>query len=100
MQKFVDDCGDEMQKSYRHTRHWAVAEGESGSIAAFSSGYGDGYYASYFGLNATGAPAALVTDFGICDWPRHPTDRKRSAKEEAPSQGNLGSWIRRFWKRS
>ena len=100
MQKFVDDCGDEMQKSYRHTRSWAVAEGESGSIAAFSSGYGDGSYASYFGLDAAGAAAALVTDFGICDWPRRPTNGERPAKDDVASHGKLGTWVRNLWKRS
>jgi hypothetical protein len=100
MQKFVNDCGDEMQKCYRHTRSWAVAEGESGSIAAFSSGYGDGFYASYFGLDAAGAPAVLVTDFGICDWPRRPTSGEGPANEKSPTHGNLGTWIRNLWKRS
>ncbi len=100
MQKFVDDCGDEMQKCYRHTRSWAVAEGESGSIAAFSSGYGDGSYASYFGLDATGASAALVTDFGICDWPRRPSNGAEARKSDVTSDGRRNSWFRNLWRRS
>lgn len=100
MQRFVDDCGDEMQKCYRHTRSWAVAEGEFGSIAAFSSGYGDGFYASYFGLDASGAPAALVTDFGICDWPRCPANSAEGLRTEVTPATKRNSWLRSLWKRS
>lgn len=34
----------------------------------FSSGWGDGFYASYFGYDASGEVAALVTDFAVTDW--------------------------------
>lgn len=36
-----------------------------GNLVAFSSGYGDGAYVSYWGVGATGEPCCLVTDFGI-----------------------------------
>jgi hypothetical protein len=100
MQRFVDDTGGEMQKSYRDTRSWSVAEGEFGSIAAFSSGYGDGFFASYFGLDAAGAPVALVTDFGICKWPRRPVTGDGQTKAEATPERARGSWLRSLWKRS
>lgn len=35
----------------------------------FSSGWGDGFYASWFGYDADGNVAALVTDFLTVDWP-------------------------------
>ncbi len=35
------------------------------NVALFHSGFGDGYYASYWGLDETGAPARLVTSFGV-----------------------------------
>jgi hypothetical protein len=34
----------------------------------FGSGWGDGFYASWFGYDADGNVAALVTDFGTLDW--------------------------------
>jgi hypothetical protein len=44
------------------------------NLVAFESGLGDGSYESYFGLDATGAPVALVTDFGVVEMGagRHP----------------------------
>lgn len=37
------------------------------NIAIFQSGWGDGFYASYWGLDAEGKPLVLVTDFGLLD---------------------------------
>jgi Protein of unknown function (DUF4241) len=34
----------------------------------FSAGWGDGFYASYWGLNAKGEPLKLVTDFNVLDF--------------------------------
>ncbi len=34
----------------------------------FHSGWGDGFYASWFGYDASGNVAALVTDFATIDW--------------------------------
>jgi hypothetical protein len=54
---------EQMSKS-----EWVHVESPGGSIAAFTSGYGDGSYCSYFGLDASGNPAALLTDFEIVNW--------------------------------
>src|SRR5262249_16612407 len=35
------------------------------NIVAFSSGYGDGAYVSYWGIDASGQLCCLVTDFGV-----------------------------------
>lgn len=46
--------------------------GENGNrYAVFSSGWGDGIYASYWGFDDTECPCALVTDFGVLynGWP-------------------------------
>jgi hypothetical protein len=44
----------------------AVLDSETqANIVCFTSGEGDGCYASYFGLGADGTPACLVTDFGL-----------------------------------
>jgi hypothetical protein len=39
-----------------------------GNIIMFTSGWGDGLYASWFGYDAQGKIAALVTDLNIVDW--------------------------------
>jgi len=38
------------------------------NVAMFASGWGDGFYASYFGFDKDGQVVALVTDFAIIDW--------------------------------
>jgi hypothetical protein len=38
------------------------------NIIMFTSGWGDGFYASYFGYDADGGVAALLTDFQVLDW--------------------------------
>jgi hypothetical protein len=38
------------------------------NILMFDSGWGDGVYASWFGFDASGNVAALVTDFQTIDW--------------------------------
>jgi hypothetical protein len=35
------------------------------NVVAFSSGWGDGFYGSYWGLSRKGEPVCLVTDFGV-----------------------------------
>lgn len=62
----------ELAKSHRPTRDWVHLQTDVGSAAIFSSGYGDGTYQSYFGLDDAGNPVMLVTDFGVLDWPRRP----------------------------
>ena len=43
------------------------AFGSGLNIAAFSSGFGDGSYSSYWGLDAEGAPVRLVTSFDVLE---------------------------------
>lgn len=43
----------------------SVDRESGGNLVAFSSGYGDGGYVSYWGIGASGEPCCLVTDFGI-----------------------------------
>ena len=38
------------------------------SLAAFSTGYGDGCYATYIGFDEQGNVCRLLTDFGIIHW--------------------------------
>jgi hypothetical protein len=57
----------EMEPTYVHTRSWAMLDvdhdGEL-NAAVFSSGVGDGVYASFWGWSGEGL-ACLVTDFGV-----------------------------------
>lgn len=55
---------DRMDENYESTRSWTTFKlGDDGlDFAAFSSGGGDGFYASYWGLSSDGLKC-LVTDF-------------------------------------
>ena len=39
------------------------------NVIAFTSGFGDGVYPSWFGLDVRGEPLVLLTDFGVLDAP-------------------------------
>jgi hypothetical protein len=57
----------EMDKHYHD--EWKYAMNAYGqNVAAFSTGLGDGRYASYIGFDANGKPCRLVTDFGLFNW--------------------------------
>jgi hypothetical protein len=59
---------DEMEKTYAHTRSWADIHPDASSpsnVICFSSGWGDGSYPSFFGFDAEGNVAVLVTDFMV-----------------------------------
>jgi uncharacterized protein DUF4241 len=51
----------------RPTADIPVGDGTGLNVVAFSSGWGDGGYPSYFGLDAAGKPLVLLTNFGILD---------------------------------
>lgn len=79
VQELIDEAHDvdiglddqmlaESQKVRRTTWTWVHVETRNGSMAVFSSGYGDGAYGSWFGIGESGEPVALVTDFGIVRW--------------------------------
>jgi hypothetical protein len=51
--------------TYVPTFSWANLELGDGSVVAFSSGWGDGSYASYWGFDSAGCVVALATDFNV-----------------------------------
>jgi Protein of unknown function (DUF4241) len=60
----------EMEKTYVHTWSWANVEMDpvtKANVMMFSSGLGDGCYASYFAFDQGHHPVLLVTDFGVFD---------------------------------
>jgi hypothetical protein len=70
----MDVASDEMDTVYQPTRSWVRIDTPFGGVVMFSSGFGDGCYAS---LDASGEVVALVTDFAVVDWDARP----RYAKE-------------------
>lgn len=67
IQRYFDMIEDKMEENYVHTRSWAMidlGDGDELNAAVFSSGLGDGLYASYWGWSGAKL-LCLVTDFGL-----------------------------------
>jgi hypothetical protein len=52
---------------YLNTTSAVVDPATGANVVAIVSGYGDGGYPSFFGLDGAGRPIVLMTDFGILD---------------------------------
>jgi Protein of unknown function (DUF4241) len=52
---------------FPHTFTVEVDPGSGANVVAFSSGFGDGAYASHVGLDRQGRPVVVMTDFGVLD---------------------------------
>lgn len=59
---------EEMEATYKHTRSWLMWEREGFNVAMFSSGWGDGFYATYIGYDTENSICRLVSDFGLLEW--------------------------------
>lgn len=62
------DLEEGMKQTYVYTWAWlntVLTPATGVNVVAFSSGYGDGEYPSYWGYDANGEVACLVTDFGV-----------------------------------
>jgi hypothetical protein len=60
----------EERMSYVPTWGWvnmASDSSDAANVVAFSSGWGDGGYPSFFGYDATDQPVCLITDFGVLE---------------------------------
>ena len=55
----------EMERIYVHTWSWLDMPFGNGNLVAFSSGVGDGAYATYAGFDTDGEIAVVVTDFSV-----------------------------------
>jgi hypothetical protein len=55
------------ENDYRLIAEVVVDPVTGGNVIAFVSGWGDGGYPAWFGLDAGGEPLVLLTDFGILD---------------------------------
>lgn len=59
------------------TNHWAQAildPKTKANIVLFLSGWGDGFYTSWWGLSKSRQPLCLLTDFGVYPQPRYADD--------------------------
>ncbi|WP_312116569.1 DUF4241 domain-containing protein [Brevibacillus reuszeri] len=65
---YMDKLSKEMDHTYKHTRCWLVKEVGEGNVMMFSTGWGDGSYASYIGFDANGEIVRLLTDFYLYNW--------------------------------
>jgi hypothetical protein len=66
-QTFCRALDAEMEAHTVDTWSWGTLRdpGGASNLIAFSSGFGDGFYPSYWGLDESGAIACLVTDFEV-----------------------------------
>jgi hypothetical protein len=66
--KYMQTLSDQMDQN-KETGYWLVTKLDEPDINAafFSSGYGDGFYASYWGVAEDGEVVCLVTDFDILE---------------------------------
>ncbi len=92
--KSVEDYYEEMiaqsDKTYVHTWSWASIEFQPNTecnLICFSSGWGDGLYASWIGYTSDGEIGALVTDFDVI----------YDETEDTESAGVNNKWWQ-FWK--
>ena len=58
----------EMNKHNHNKWKYAMHDFQNQNLAAFTTGLGDGRYATYIGFDITGKPCRLVTDFELFDW--------------------------------
>ncbi|HYE15685.1 MAG TPA: DUF4241 domain-containing protein [Pyrinomonadaceae bacterium] len=67
-EEFFDRVGDLLDETYVDTWSWASVEFDPATglnMIVFSTGMGDGLYASYLGRDDSGAVMSLVTDFAL-----------------------------------
>lgn len=67
--EFFNKLSDLMENSYQSTRSYGLLtlDNSGENIAVFSSGFGDGYYPSFFGFDKQDNLVCLVTDFLVLD---------------------------------
>ena len=67
---YPDALAGELKKHYTHTWDWAAVRPDDRSpanVVMFSSGVGDGLYATFVGRDAAGDVVCLLTDFNVLD---------------------------------
>ncbi|AZV53216.1 DUF4241 domain-containing protein [Bacillus sp. NMCC46] len=63
-----EEFAEALAQNYKHTWDWLVTRfHDKVDIAMFTTGFGDGMYPSFWGIDQNGEPTCLVTDFFIMD---------------------------------
>ncbi|MGG0027314.1 DUF4241 domain-containing protein [Bacillus safensis subsp. osmophilus] len=63
-----EEFAEALEQNYKHTWDWLVTRfHDKVDIAMFTTGFSDGMYPSFWGLDQKGKPACLVTDFLIME---------------------------------
>ncbi len=62
---YYETLTKEMDKTYRDTWSWVDTKFGDANLVAFSSGYGDGLYATYVGFDSDNEISTIVTDFAV-----------------------------------
>ena len=57
-----------MEKHYHNTWRYTMFGTGKHNLACFTTGLGDGKYATYIGFDAAGKPCRLLSDFHLFDW--------------------------------
>ena len=57
-----------MERDSKDLRNGIMVDFGDTNVVMFASGYGDGAYASYWGLDSKGNVANITTDFGLVMW--------------------------------
>lgn len=65
---FEDELYKELKKHHYKNWKYTMYTTDNYNIACFTTGFGDGHYATYTGFDAKGKPCRLLTDFEIFDW--------------------------------
>lgn len=68
---FLDHAADAMEEHYTDTWSWAemiLRPADGLNLFLFSTGMGDGLYATFLGRDAAGNVARVVTDFALVDY--------------------------------
>lgn len=60
-----------MGKHYHNRWKYTMYDFGKYNLAAFTTGFGDGHYATYIGFDAQGKPCRLLTDFNLFDAGRY-----------------------------
>lgn len=63
-----DPLMEEMDKHYHNTWRYAMYNHGNHNLASFTTGMGDGRYATYIGFDAAGKPCRLLSDFNLFEW--------------------------------
>ena len=65
------DLFKEMEKHYHQNWKYSMLNFNKYNMAAFSTGFGDGFFASYIGFDAKGNPCRLLTDLNVVNWKKN-----------------------------